>query len=169
MAVGAIVNGGDLITPTFLKTDPASVKERSVHVLSGQTSEAMRYIMRLNAFEGSAKKASVPLYYVGGKTGTAEKVIGGRYNKNRLFTTFMAAAPMNDPKYLFVTIMDEPQGLPESGGYATAAWNSGVVTGKVIERVAPILGLPPQFEAPVRPFPQMVRLNAYHVNQLGGP
>ncbi|MBE7245407.1 MAG: penicillin-binding protein 2, partial [Actinomycetospora chiangmaiensis] len=97
------------------------------------------------------------------------KVIGGRYNKNRLFTTFMAASPMNDPKYLFVTIMDEPQGLPESGGYATAAWNSGVVTGKVIERVAPILGLPPQFEAPVRPFPQMVRLNAYHVNQLGGP
>ena len=169
MAVAAIVNGGDLITPTFLKTDPASVKERSTHVLSAQTSEAMRYIMRLNAAEGSAKKASVPLYFVGGKTGTAEKVIGGRYNKNRLFTTFMAASPMNDPKYLFVTIMDEPQGLPESGGYATAAWNSGVVTGKVIERVAPILGLPPQFEAPVRPFPQMVRLNAYHVDKLGGP
>ena len=169
MAVGAIVNGGSLITPTFLKSDPDSVKSRSTPVLSAQTSEAMRYIMRLNAFEGSAKKAAIPLYYVGGKTGTAEKVIGGRYNKNRLFTTFMAASPMNDPKYLFVTIMDEPQGLPESGGYATAAWNSGVVTGKVIERVAPILGLPPQFEAPVRPFPQMVKLNAYHVNQLGGP
>lgn len=169
MAVGAIVNGGNLITPTFLKSDPDSVKSRSTPVLSAQTSEAMRYIMRLNASEGSAKKAAIPLYYVGGKTGTAEKVIGGRYNKNRLFTTFMAAAPMNDPKYLFVTIMDEPQGLPESGGYATAAWNSGVVTGKVIERVAPILGLPPQFEAPVRPFPQMVKLNAFHVNQLGGP
>ncbi len=169
MAVGAIVNGGNLITPTFLKSDPDSVKSRSTPVLSAQTSEAMRYIMRLNASEGSAKKAAIPLYYVGGKTGTAEKVIGGRYNKNRLFTTFMAAAPMNDPKYLFVTIMDEPQGLPESGGYATAAWNSGVVTGKVIERVAPILGLPPQFEAPVRPFPQMVKLNAYHINQLGGP
>ncbi len=169
MAVGAIVNGGKLITPTFLKSDPDSVKARSTPVLSAQTSEAMRYIMRLNANEGSAKKASVPLYFVGGKTGTAEKVIGGRYNKNRLFTTFMAASPMNDPKYLFVTIMDEPQGLPESGGYATAAWNSGVVTGKIIERVAPILGLPPQFEAPVRPFPQMVKLNAYHVNQLGGP
>ncbi len=169
MAVGAIVNGGNLITPTFLKSDPDSVKSRSTPVLSAQTSEAMRYIMRLNAFEGSAKKAAIPLYYVGGKTGTAEKVIGGRYNKNRLFTTFMAASPMNDPKYLFVTIMDEPQGLPESGGYATAAWNSGVVTGKVIERVAPILGLPPQFEPPVRPFPQMVKLNAYHVNQLGGP
>lgn len=167
-AVAAIANGGDLITPTFLKAAPDD-KARATHVLSGQTSEAMRYIMRLNAAEGSAKKAAVPYYFVGGKTGTAEKVIGGRYIHNRLFTTFMAAAPMNDPKYLFITIMDEPQGLPESGGYATAAWNSGVVTGKVIERVAPILGLPPQFEPPVRPFPQMVKLNAYHVNQLGGP
>jgi cell division protein FtsI (penicillin-binding protein 3) len=167
-AVAAIANGGDLITPTFLKANPDD-KARSTHVLSAQTSEAMRYIMRLNASEGSAKKAAIPYYFVGGKTGTAEKVIGGRYIHNRLFTTFMAAAPMNDPKYLFVTIMDEPQGLPESGGYATAAWNSGVVTGKVIERVAPILGLPPQFEPPVRPFPQMVKLNAYHVNQLGGP
>ncbi|MDP4024277.1 penicillin-binding protein 2 [Methylobacterium sp. NEAU 140] len=168
-AVGAIVNGGELITPTFLKASADDVRAHATRVLSPQTSEAMRYIMRLNAAEGSAKKASVPYYFVGGKTGTAEKVIGGRYNKNRLFTTFMAAAPMNDPKYLFVTIMDEPQGLPESGGYATAAWNSGVVTGKVIERVAPILGLPPQFEPPVRPFPLMVKLNAYHVNQLGGP
>jgi len=167
-AVAAIANGGDLITPTFLKANPDD-KARATHVLSSQTSEAMRYIMRLNAAEGSAKKAAIPYYFVGGKTGTAEKVIGGRYIHNRLFTTFMAAAPMNDPKYLFVTIMDEPQGLPESGGYATAAWNSGVVTGKVIERVAPILGLPPQFEPPVRPFPQMVKLNAYHINQLGGP
>ena len=95
-------------------------------------------------------------------------MIHGRYVKNRLFTTFMAAAPMNSPKYLFVTIMDEPQGLPESGGYATAAWNSGVVTGRVIERVAPILGLPPQFDPPVKPFPLMVKLGAYHATQVDG-
>ena len=168
-AVAAIANGGTLITPTFLKSGVVAAQERSTRVLSPQTSEAMRFIMRLNAVEGSAKKASVPLYFVGGKTGTAEKVINGRYVKNRLFTTFMAVAPMDKPKYLFLTLMDEPQGLPESGGYATAAWNSGVVTGRVIERVAPILGLPPQFEPPVKPFPLMVKLNAYHANQLGGP
>ena len=168
-AVAAIANGGFLMTPTFLKTTAEAAMAKATRVLKPETSEAMRFIMRLNAVEGSAKKAAIPYYFVGGKTGTAEKVIHGRYVKNRLFTTFMAAAPMNNPKYLFVTIMDEPQGLPESGGYATAAWNSGVVTGKVIERVAPILGLPPQFEPPVRPFPQMVKLNAYHVNQLGGP
>ena len=165
-AVGAITNGGNLIVPTFLKTTEAEALKKATRVLKPETSEAMRFIMRLNAVEGSAKKASIPLYYVGGKTGTAEKVIHGRYVKNRLFTTFMAAAPMNNPKYLFVTIMDEPQGLPESGGYATAAWNSGVVTGRVIERVAPIIGLPPQFDPPVKPFPLMVKLGAYHATML---
>ena len=167
-AVGAIINGGDLITPTFLKTDEPAARAKAIHVLTPQHSEAMRFIMRLNATEGSAKKASVPLYYVGGKTGTAEKVIHGRYNKNRLFTTFMAAAPMNKPKYLFVTLMDEPQGLPETGGYATAAYNSGSVTGKIIERVAPVLGLPPQFDPPAKPFPLMVKLGAYHANMVDG-
>ncbi|WP_284212042.1 peptidoglycan D,D-transpeptidase FtsI family protein [Methylobacterium brachythecii] len=167
-AVAAIINGGDFMVPTFLKRDEATARAKATHVLSAQNSEAMRFIMRLNATEGSAKKASIPLYYVGGKTGTAEKVIGGRYNKNRLFTTFMAASPMNDPKYLFVTLMDEPQGLPETGGYATAAYNSGSVTGKIIERVAPILGLPPQFDPPARPFPQMVKAGAYHVNMVDG-
>jgi cell division protein FtsI (penicillin-binding protein 3) len=168
-AVAAIANGGFLMTPTFLTRGEAEAREKATQVLSPQTSEAMRYIMRLNATEGSAKKAAIPYYYVGGKTGTAEKVIRGRYVKNRLFTTFMAAAPMDKPKYLFVTIMDEPQAVAaESGSYATAAWNSGVVTGRVIARVAPILGLPPQFEPPVKPFPLMVKLGAYHVNMLDG-
>ncbi|WP_407658658.1 peptidoglycan D,D-transpeptidase FtsI family protein [Methylobacterium planeticum] len=168
-AVAAIANGGFLMTPTFLKTTAEEARAKATQVLRSETSEAMRFIMRLNAVEGSAKKAAIPYYFVGGKTGTAEKVINGRYVKNRLFTTFMAAAPMDKPKYLFVTIMDEPQGLPESGGYATAAWNSGVVTGKVIERVTPILGLPPSFEPPTKPFPLMVKLGAYHANQVGGP
>jgi cell division protein FtsI (penicillin-binding protein 3) len=168
-AVGAIANGGNLIVPTFLKTTEAEALSKATRVLKPETSEAMRFIMRLNAVEGSAKKASIPLYYVGGKTGTAEKVIHGRYVKNRLFTTFMAAAPMNKPKYLFVTIMDEPQAVAaESGSYATAAWNSGVVTGRVIERVAPVLGLPPQFEPPAKPFPLMVKLGAYHATQVDG-
>jgi cell division protein FtsI (penicillin-binding protein 3) len=168
-AVAAISNGGFLMTPTFLKRSEEEAKAKATPVLAPQTSEAMRFIMRLNAVEGSAKKASIPYYYVGGKTGTAEKVINGRYVKNRLFTTFMAAAPMNKPKYLFVTIMDEPQAVAaESGSYATAAWNSGVVTGRTIARVAPILGLPPQFEPPQNPFPLMVKLGAYHATQVDG-
>ncbi len=160
-AVGALVNGGSLIIPTFLKRSEAEAKAGSIRVIKPETSEAMRFIMRLNGERGSARKADVAGYFVGGKTGTAEKVINGRYAKNRNFTTFTAIAPADKPRYLFLSIYDEPKGYAESGGYSTAAWNAGITTGKVIERVAPILGLPPRFEPPVAPFPLMARLGAW--------
>jgi cell division protein FtsI (penicillin-binding protein 3) len=152
------MNGGYLITPTFLKRSPEEAMKNAVQVIKPETSEAMRYLMRLNAEIGTAKKVDINGYFVGGKTGTAEKVIGGHYSKNRLFTTFMAVSPADKPKYLFLTIMDEPQGLPETGGYATAAYNSGFVTGEIIERVGPILGLAPRFEPPHTPFPLLAKL-----------
>jgi cell division protein FtsI (penicillin-binding protein 3) len=158
MAVGALMNGGYLITPTFLKRSEEEARKDAPQVVKPETSEAMRYLMRLNAEIGTAKKVDINGYFVGGKTGTAEKVIGGHYAKNRLFTTFMAVAPSDKPKYLFLTIMDEPQGLPETGGYATAAYNSGHVTGQIIERVGPILGLAPRFEPPHQPFPLLAKL-----------
>lgn len=160
-AVGALVNGGNFITPTFLKRSVEDAKVNAPRVIKPETSEAMRYIMRLNATKGSANKAAIPGFFIGGKTGTAEKVIGGRYSKTRLFTTFMAIAPADKPKYLFVTLYDEPQPLPETFGFATAAWNAGTTTGAIIERVAPILGLPPRFEPPAQPFPLMTRLGAW--------
>ena len=150
-----------LITPTFLKRSEEEAQATGVRVIKPETSEAMRFIMRLNGEKGSARKADVPGYFVGGKTGTAEKVINGRYAKNRNFTTFTAIAPSDKPKYLFLAIYDEPKGYAESGGYSTAAWNAGVTTGKVIERAAPMLGLPPRFEPPVAPFPLMARLGAW--------
>ena len=160
-AVGALVNGGNWITPTFLKRTTEQAMAESHRVIKPETSEALRYVMRLNAEKGSASKAAIPGYYVGGKTGTAEKVVGGRYSKNRLFTTFMAISPADKPKYLFLTLYDEPQGLPETFGFATAAWNAGTTTGKIIERVAPLLGLPPRFDPPVAPFPVMARMGAW--------
>jgi cell division protein FtsI (penicillin-binding protein 3) len=159
-AVGALVNGGKLLRPTFLKRTAAEAQAAAEQVVKPETSEALRYIMRLNAVEGSAKKALVPGFYVGGKTGTAEKVIHGRYDHNRLFTTFMAISPADAPRYLFLTVMDEPQGIPETFGQAAAAWNSGAVTGKVIERVAPML-LTPRFDPPANPFPVMAHLHAW--------
>jgi cell division protein FtsI (penicillin-binding protein 3) len=157
MAVGALVNGGYMIKPTFLKRDAATAHEGAPRVVRPDVSEAMRYVMRNNAERGTATKANVPGYYVGGKTGTAEKVIGGRYVKNRLFTTFMAIAPADKPKYLFLTIFDEPQGLPETHGFATAGWNGAPVTGKIIERIAPLIGLPPRLDLPTQPFPLLAR------------
>lgn len=160
-AVGALVNGGKLMTPTFIKRTVEEAEAVSTRVIKPETSEAMRYIMRLNGERGSARKADVAGYFVGGKTGTAEKVINGRYAKNKNFTTFMAIVPADKPRYLFLSIYDEPKGYAESGGYSTAAWNAGITTGKVIERAAPILGLPPRFEPPVAPFPLMARLGAW--------
>lgn len=158
MAVGALMNGGYMITPTFLKRSEEEARKNAEQVIKAETSEAMRYLMRLNAEIGTAKKVDIDGYFVGGKTGTAEKVINGRYSKTRLFTTFMAVAPSDRPKYLFLTIMDEPQGLPETGGYATAAYNSGYVTGQIIQRVGPVLGLAPRFEPPHEPFPLLAKL-----------
>jgi cell division protein FtsI (penicillin-binding protein 3) len=160
-AVAALANGGELVTPTFLKRSEAEAHEKGARVISPQTSEALRFIMRMNAVHGSAKKSAIPGYFIGGKTGTAEKVINGRYAKNRLFTTFMAISPADKPRYLFLAIMDEPQPAPETFGYATAAWNSGTITGRIIERVGPVLGIPPRFEPPEKPFPQMVKLGAW--------
>jgi cell division protein FtsI (penicillin-binding protein 3) len=161
MATGALMNGGYLMTPTFLKRSEEDAKKFGIRVIKPETSEAMRYVMRLNAEKGSAKRAEVVGYYVGGKTGTAEKVIGGRYAKNRLFTTFMAIAPSDKPRYLFMTLLDEPKGLPETHGYATSGWNASPTTGRIIERVAPLLGLPPRFEAPNQPFPVMAKMGAW--------
>ncbi len=160
-AVGALVNGGYLIKPTFLKRSEEEAKKDAVRVIKPETSEAMRFIMRINGEKGSARFADIPGYFVGGKTGTAEKVINGRYAKNKNFTTFTAIAPSDKPRYVFLAIYDEPKGYAESGGYSTAAWNAGKTTGKVIERAAPILGMAPRFEPPPAPFPLMAKLGAW--------
>jgi cell division protein FtsI (penicillin-binding protein 3) len=160
-ATAALVNGGIFIQPTFLKRGEEEAKSGSPRVVKADTSEALRYVMRLNAERGSARKASVSGYFIGGKTGTAEKVVDRRYSKNKLFTSFMAIVPADKPKYLFVTLYDEPQGIKETQGFATAAWNAGDTTGKIIERVGPLLGLPPRLDPPTLPFPAMVRLGAW--------
>jgi cell division protein FtsI (penicillin-binding protein 3) len=161
MAVSALVNGGLLIRPTFLKRNEEEAKKIGVRVIKPETSEAMRFIMRLNATKGSASGAAIAGFFVGGKTGTAEKVINGHYSKTKNLTTFTAVYPMDKPKYLFLTIYDEPQALPETHGFTTAAWNAGATTGNMIERIAPILSVPPRFEPPAQAFPLMVKLGAW--------
>ncbi len=158
MAVAALSNGGYLITPTFLKRSEEEAKKDAPRVIKPDTSEAMRYLMRLNAEVGSAKAIDIKGYYGGGKTGTANKVVNGRYSQDRVFTTFTAIWPSDKPKYLFLTVMDEPQGLPETHGFRTAAWNAGAVTGKLIERTGPLLGGPPRLDLPTLPFPLLARM-----------
>ena len=165
MAVGALSNGGYLVTPTFLKRTEEDAKKDAPRVIRPDTSEAMRYLMRVNAEIGSAKAANIKGYFAGGKTGTADKVVNGRYAKDRVFATFTAIAPSDKPKYLFLTVMDDPQGLPEDHNFHTAAYNAGYVTGKIIERVSPILDFAPRFELPQTPFPLLARLGYGFANQ----
>ena len=148
MGVAATINGGLLIPPTFLKRSAAEAKALAKQVLKPETSIKMRYLMRLNAEKGTATSANVQGYYVGGKTGTAEKVINGRYSKTKLLTDFMAILPADKPRYLILLMLDEPQATPETHGYATAGWNVGPTAAKVIARVAPLLDIQPRFDLP---------------------
>ena len=164
MAVGALVNGGVMIKPTFLKRDEATARADAPRVVRPEVSESLRYLMRLNAEIGSARNANIPGYFIGGKTGTADKLVHGHYSQDKVFTTFMAILPADKPKYLFLTLMDEPQAVPGTYGYHTAAWNSGEVTGKIIERVTPLLGIAPQIQLPQLPFPLLARMGYGQAN-----
>ncbi len=158
MAVSALVNGGKLVKPTFRLRSLSEAQTDATQVIRADTSEQMRYLMRLNAEVGSARTIDVKGYFAGGKTGTANKVVNGRYSNDRVFTTFTAVAPSDKPKYLFLTVYDEPQGVPETQGQRTAAWNAGATTGRIIERVTPLLGLPPRPKDPTGAFPTVARL-----------
>ena len=158
MAVSALANGGIMLKPTFLKRDADDARATGTRVVRPEVSESLRYLMRLNAVEGSAKKINIPGYFAGGKTGTADKIVHGHYAKDKVFTTFMSIVPSDKPKYLFLVLMDEPQAVEGTYGFHTAAWNSGEVCGKIMERVAPILNLPPNLNLPVQPFPFVARL-----------
>jgi cell division protein FtsI (penicillin-binding protein 3) len=142
------MNGGKLIPPTFPKRSEEEAAQLARQVVKPETSDRMRYLMRLNAEKGSATRAEVNGFYVGGKTGTSEKVVGGRYSKTKLLTSFTAVLPADKPRYLVLIMLDEPQPLPETKGYATSGWNAAPVTANVIAKIAPMLGLEPRFDLP---------------------
>ena len=148
MGISALVNGGKLIPPTFLKRDQNEADHLAKRVIKPETAEKMRYLMRLNVEKGTATRADVLGYYVGGKTGTSEKVVGGRYSKTKVLTSFTAILPADKPRYLLLIMLDEPQGLPETHGFTTSGWNAVPVGAKVIERVAPLLDITPRFDLP---------------------
>ena len=148
MGIDALVNGGYLIPPTFMKRTEQQAMEIAKRVIRPETSDKMRFLMRLNAVVGTARKADVPGYYIGGKTGTAEKVINGRYAKKRVLTAFTAILPADAPKYQLLIMLDEPQPLKETYGFITSGWNAVPTGGNVIARIAPLLGVEPRFDLP---------------------
>jgi cell division protein FtsI (penicillin-binding protein 3) len=132
MGINAVINGGYLIPPTFLKRTEQEALALAKRVVRKETSDKIRYLMRLNAEVGTAKQADVKGYYIGGKTGTAEKVVNGRYSKKQVLNSFTAILPADNPQYQLLVMLDEPKGLPETHGFITSGWNAVPTGGKVI-------------------------------------
>lgn len=144
-ASAAVINGGILVPATLLRRDRNDIPE-GVRVVSSQTSAKMRRLLRLAVVHGTGSKADVRGYLVGGKTGTAEKSGIDGYRHDAVISTFTAEFPSSDPRYLVLVMYDEPKGNTMTKGYAGAGWTSAPVARRIIERIAPILGVQPASE-----------------------
>lgn len=143
-AAAALVNGGTRIEPTFVRRPPDKAAER-VRLVKAETSRQITGLMRLNVTDpsGTGKRADVPGLAVGGKTGTAEMAGGGGYREKDVISSFLAAFPADQPKYLVLVSVFEPKGTAETNGQVTAAVNAAPLAGRVIGRIAPLLGVFP--------------------------
>lgn len=141
-AYAALVNGGIWRPATLLKLEADAVPQGR-RVFSAATSARMRQLLRLIVMYGTGRTANAPGYRIGGKTGTAEKPSAGGYARHANITTFAAAFPMDNPQYVILAMMDEPQGSSQFPGVRTAAYTSAPVVRQVVTRIGPMLGILP--------------------------
>jgi len=141
--VSALVNGGLLYPPTLLRR-PSDAPPDGTRVVSERVSDQMRWLMRQIVTEGTGRNADTQAYPVGGKTGTAEKVGGKGYKRKALVSSFVGAFPIDDPKFVILAMLDEPQGTKDTYGYATGGWVAAPVVKAVVSQAGALLGLPPR-------------------------
>jgi cell division protein FtsI (penicillin-binding protein 3) len=142
----ALANGGIVLQPTILAREPTDGPPEGRRIMNLATSDTIRKLMRLVVTNGYGKPADVEGYFVGGKTGTAEKVGNHGYKKHANVSAFISVFPMNAPRYAVYFMLDEPKGNKETGGYSTAGAVSAPGAGRVIARIAPMLGLFPDIQ-----------------------
>ncbi|TJX13331.1 PASTA domain-containing protein [Tissierella creatinini] len=132
-AFSTIANGGNLMKPRLVKelidhegkvveSFPTEVKRK---VLSEETSKTMLDLLEGVVKDGTGRRAYVPGFRVGGKTGTAMKIIDGRYVDGKYISSFGIVAPVDDPKIAALIIIDEPVGV----------YYGGTIGGPVANRV----------------------------------
>ncbi len=143
MGYATLFDGGVYHPPTILKRGPDNPLPPGRRVFSEDTSYRMRSLLRLVVMKGTGKKADAPGYRVGGKTGTAQKLINGHYSQTVNITSFAGVFPMDDPRYVIVVMLDEPKATAETYGFTTAGWNVAPVVGRTVSRIAPMLGVAP--------------------------
>lgn len=141
-AYAALVNGGIWRPTTLMKVDPNHIPQGR-RVFQEETSRRVRQLLRLNVLHGGGGKGEAPGYRVGGKTGTAEKTGGGGYSKKVNVSTFAAAFPMDEPRYVVIAMLDAPKATADTFGYTTAGWVSAPIVSKVIARTGSLLGVIP--------------------------
>ena len=152
-AYAIISNGGYKVKPTLIKTSNIN-KNDYQKVLNPNVSNQVNKVLRkvVESKNGTAGFANVSGYNVGGKTGTAQKSIDGRYSNEKI-NTFVSIFPSDNPKYVLLVLLDEPKtnkeyiynyrdgsGFKYKGNWRnTAGWTSVEVAGKIIEKIGPIL------------------------------
>ena len=142
-----LANGGMFLKPTLAAQDADVISPDDPRIMQLSTSDIIRKLMRLVVTDGYGKPADVPGYFVGGKTGTAEKVgAHGAYEKHTNVSAFICVFPMNAPRYAVYMMLDEPHGTKATGGFSTAGAVSAPMAGRVIARIAPMLNLFPDTE-----------------------
>ncbi|HBH89866.1 MAG TPA: penicillin-binding protein 2, partial [Hyphomonadaceae bacterium] len=157
-AFATFANDGEYLAPTILmEGDPLSEPREPRRVMSAPTAQVVVEMMRTAVTEGTGRNADVVGYRVAGKTGTAEKPAAGGYDDDRNVTSFSAVFPADDPNYVVLIVLDEPTN--EAGQAISAAFASAPAVGNVIERIAPILDVMPNFED-IRPSGPPVRMIA---------
>ena len=128
-AVSAAINGGLLYTPhmvkAFLESETNSLIEKiepevTWQVISQETSSLVRYALESVVANGSGKNAYIENYRVGGKTGTAQKVVNGSYLDGNYILSFMGFMPADDPEIVVYVAIDNPKGVTQYGGVVSA-------------------------------------------------
>ena len=128
-AVSAAINGGWLYTPhmvsAFLESETNSLIEKvepevTRQVISEETSSLVRYALESVVASGSGKNAYIENYRVGGKTGTAQKVVNGSYLDGNYILSFMGFMPADDPEIVVYVAIDNPKGVTQYGGVVSA-------------------------------------------------
>jgi cell division protein FtsI (penicillin-binding protein 3) len=165
MGYATLFDGGIYHPPTILKIGPGHPLPPGKRVFTADTSYRMRALLRLVVMKGTGKKADAPGYRVGGKTGTAQKLINGHYSHTINITSFAGVFPMDDPRYVIVVMLDEPKATKETFGFTTAGWNVAPVVSKTVSRIAPMLGVAPDMHrepnmSEVLPFVQDAKQDA---------
>ena len=147
-AVGGLLGPGHPIPPTLERRDAPLARPP---VVDPGLVETMRGLAWRVATEGSGSKAQVAGYLVGGKTGTAEKLgPGGGYQDGKVRSSFVAALPIHDPRYVVFAMLDEPIGLGDRPDLYYGGWTAAPAVGAMIARIGPILGLEPSPAEAVR-------------------